>query len=212
MRIAVTQRVEWIEGYGERRDCLDQQWSVLLESLGIDVVPVPNSLTAPQAWLERQRVAGIILTGGNDLAHLPGAARSAPERDATETALLSSAALQRLPVLGVCRGMQMLNHFLGGGLAPVPNHIAVRHAVRALNNDGFFSGYREVNSFHGWGMQISDLAPEVSAQVCAIDGTVEAFTHDHLPWVGLMWHPEREAPFHILDTELIRKLFESGTI
>lgn len=59
IRIAVTQRVEWIEGYGERRDCLDQQWSVLLESLGIDVVPVPNLLTGLRHGLNANGLPGL---------------------------------------------------------------------------------------------------------------------------------------------------------
>lgn len=209
MRIAITQRVEWVQGYNERRDCLDQQWAALLEQLAIDAVAVPNNLSDPAAWLARQDVAGLVLTGGNDLAHLIDASRSAPERDATELALLSWAACHWLPVLGVCRGMQMLNHFLGGGLVPVVNHVAVRHSVSALSDDPLFSAYREVNSFHGWGVGVGTLAPELSAQVCAGDGTVEAFTHKQLPWTGLMWHPEREAPFNPLDLQLIRTLFES---
>ncbi|UXZ21263.1 gamma-glutamyl-gamma-aminobutyrate hydrolase family protein [Pseudomonas sp. YeP6b] len=209
MRIAITQRVEWVQSYNERRDCLDQQWSALLEILGIDAVAVPNKLKDPAAWLARQNVGGLLLTGGNDLAHLVDALRSAPERDATELALLSWAASNQIPVLGVCRGMQMLNHFLGGALMPVANHSAVKHSVSALNDDPLFSSYREVNSYHRWGIGASDLALGLCAQVRAGDDTVEAFTHNQLPWVGVMWHPEREVPFSSLDIQLIRKLFES---
>lgn len=209
MRIAMTQRVEWVQGYNERRDCLDQQWASLLEQLALDTVAVPNNLKYPVAWLERQQVGGLILTGGNDLSHLRDASRSAPERDATELALLSWAACNQLPVLGICRGMQVLNHFLGGAVVPVPNHVAIRHPVAVVGDDPLFSAYREVNSFHGWGIGPNDLAFGLSAQVCADDGTVEAFTHKELPWVGLMWHPEREVPFNSFDSQLISKLFES---
>lgn len=212
MRIAVTQRVEWVLGYNERRDCLDQQWATLLEQLDLDMIAVPNGLKDPQGWAARQQVAGLVLTGGNDLAHLPGASRSAPERDSTERALLSLASRNQLPVLGVCRGMQMLNVFLGGSLIPVANHVAVRHSVSALNDNPLFKAYREVNSFHDWGIGEGDLAPDLSAQVCAGDGTIEAFTHHHLPWTGLMWHPEREISFNPLDIQLIRKLFETRNI
>lgn len=208
MRIAITQRVEWVQGYHERRDCLDQQWSLLLESLGFDAVAVPNGLRDPQAWLARQHVAGLILTGGNDLAHLPQASRPSPERDATESALLAWALSARLPVLGVCRGMQMLNHFLGGGLVPVQGHIACRHEVGALTDDARFKAYREVNSFHGWGLMAPQLAPDLQAHLCASDHTIEAVTHAQLPWVGVMWHPERETPTSVLDAQLIRQLFE----
>ena len=56
----------------------------------------------------------MVLTGGNDLAALGG---DAPERDATENALLDAAESRRLPVIGVCRGMQVIQAALCGAAA-----------------------------------------------------------------------------------------------
>lgn len=205
MRIAITQRVEQIPGYAERRDCLDQRWSVLLESLDIDVVPVPNGLVCAGGWLARQQVAGLILSGGNDLSHLPNSSHCAPERDRTEFALLAHAREAVLPVLGVCRGMQAINHFLGGGLASVSGHVNCTHAVRTEGQ--LFAGYQEVNSYHGWGVHPDNLAMGLLAQAWADDGSVEAFVHQKLPWMAIMWHPERPSSNGIQDAKLIRHLF-----
>ncbi|QQZ42188.1 gamma-glutamyl-gamma-aminobutyrate hydrolase family protein [Pseudomonas sp. SK3(2021)] len=210
MRIAITQRVEQVPGYAERRDCLDQRWSVLMEGLGIDLVPVPNGLSSPGGWLARQEVAGLILSGGNDLAHLPNASNCAPERDLTEAVLLRHAQKTAMPVLGVCRGMQVLNHFLGGGLVPVAGHANCIHAVHTEGE--LFAEYREVNSYHNWGLNPDNLAANLLARVWANDGSVEAFLHQQLPWMAIMWHPERPSNNGIHDVRLIRHFFSGKDI
>lgn len=207
MRIAITQRVDHVPGYSERRDCLDQRWSALMENLGFDLVPVSNGLKNPEQWLQRQNVSGLILSGGNDLAHLPEAINSSPERDFTEMSLLAHAQVVRLPVLGVCRGMQMLNHYLGGRLTPVNGHAGCLHAVHSHESTNQFLEYVEVNSFHNWGMQLSDLAECLLMQVQAFDGSIESFTHRQLPWMGIMWHPERPSSNLEADGQLIRHHF-----
>jgi N5-(cytidine 5'-diphosphoramidyl)-L-glutamine hydrolase len=209
VRIAITQRVERVPGYDEQRDCLDQRWSAFMEELGIDLVPVPNGLSSAGAWFERQNVAGLILSGGNDLAHLPAAVNSSPERDATEAALLARARDMNLPVLAVCRGMQMLNHFLGGSLTPLSGHVSCTHTISVIEHAPLLADYREVNSFHGWGIQPKDLAENLLAQAWADDGSIEAFVHRQLPWTAIMWHPERPSANAILDATLIRHLFFS---
>lgn len=206
MRVAITQRVENVPDYDERRDCLDQRWSSLMEGLGIDLVPVPNGLRNPGDWLVRQSVTGLVLSGGNDLAHLPGAVNFSLERDLTEAALLAKAQELQLPVLGICRGMQALNHFLGGSITPLPGHVNCVHGVIASTQCEQFSAYEQVNSFHSWGIFPGDLADNLLPRVWALDGSIEAFVHDQLPWAAIMWHPERPSVNTTHDARLIRKL------
>lgn len=209
IRIAITQRVEQVAGYCERRDCLDQAWTTLFECLGMDLIPVPNTLQRPADWLSRQGIEGVLLSGGNDLAHLAGAQRSAPERDKTEFEVLNWARINTLPVLGVCRGMQMLNHYLGGDLLPISGHAGCTHSVRKFDSArcSVFDEYQSVNSFHNWGIEPQSLAADCTAEVVAHDGTVEAFSHKVLPWIGIMWHPERASENARLDAQLIRQLY-----
>src|SRR5580698_10911742 len=102
--IAITQRVAVIPQYGERRDCLDQAWARFIAACGLLPLALPNIPEVALSLFRNVDVAGLLLTGGNDLAALGG---DAPERDATENALVDDAEARGLPVLGVCRGMQL---------------------------------------------------------------------------------------------------------
>lgn len=197
--VAVTQRVAIDPAHGERRDALDQRWAPFLAACGVLPVPVPNDAALAVALAERAGVAGVLLTGGNDIG-------TAPERDETERRLVGWAEAQGLPVLGVCRGMQMLLTLAGVPLEPVDGHVATRHAVR-------IGGERiEVNSYHGFAAKAvgGDLAADLEVWGIADDSVVEAVRHRVRPTLGIMWHPEREAAFSARDVALVGGLFTEG--
>ncbi|MBI3928074.1 MAG: type 1 glutamine amidotransferase [Armatimonadetes bacterium] len=177
-RVGITQRVETVESYGERRDCLDQRWAELLAGLGCLPVPVPNRVDA-RAFVEQLNLEALLFTGGNDLG-------AAPERDGTEAALLDEGCRRSLPIVGVCRGLQLVNSHFGGSLRKVAGHVATRHPLSSER--AIFS--IEVNSYHGYALD--RLAPTLEALAWAPDGTVEAAVHREHPIVAVMWHPERE--------------------
>jgi putative glutamine amidotransferase len=193
--IALTQRVV-VDERGERRDALDQRWSRMLARVGFLPLLLPNDLEVARELLERLRPRGILLTGGNDLAAYGG---DAPERDELELFLVEHALAHRLPLLGVCRGMQVIQHALGVALEPVAGHVAPRQRVAIGGRS------RWVNSFHRFGARESAPALEVWAR--ADDGVVEAVCHKSAPLVGVMWHPERMAPFAQRDLALLRTHF-----
>ncbi|MBI3345968.1 MAG: gamma-glutamyl-gamma-aminobutyrate hydrolase family protein [Burkholderiales bacterium] len=214
-RIAVTMRVDDHAAYGERRDALDQRWIGLLQSLGLTPVPAPNALADLGDWTRSLGIAGLLLTGGNDVG-LPGLHEaSAPERDGSEGRLLELAREQHWPVLGVCRGLQMINVHCGGGLSAVDGHVAIRHEVLdspAVVPRFFARGIagaasRQVNSFHGCGIAAADLATDLVPIYRDAQGWIEAVEHRLLPWAGLMWHPEREPALDAADRHLLNQLF-----
>jgi putative glutamine amidotransferase len=201
--VAVTQRVDAFPQRQEVRDALDQCLGRWLCEGGLLPVPVPNSLVAGASgdkalsqWVARLGVEAIILSGGGDIG-------TDPARDRTEHWLLEHAREAGLPVLGICRGMQMLATFFGGELVPVTGHVAQRHSL-AVVGDGTAAWPKEVNSFHALGIGKCPAGFEPTA--LAPDGTVEAFVHETLAWEGWMWHPERESPFNSIDTARIRAL------
>lgn len=195
--IAVTQRVAVDPAHGERRDALDQRWAPFLAACGLLPVPLPNDADLAVALAERVGVAGVLLTGGNDIG-------TAPERDAAERRLVAWAEERGLPVLGVCRGMQMLLDIAGVPLEPVDGHVATRHAVR-LDAERI-----EVNSYHGFAARA--VAGDLEAWGVADDGVIEAVRRRGRPTVGIMWHPEREAPFRATDIDLFRGCFAGAGV
>ena len=194
--VAITQRVSVVHAYGERRDCLDQAWTKFLAACGLLPVPLPNVTETALALCEGTGVAGLILTGGNDLAVLGG---DAPERDTVEEALLDWAERRRLPVLGVCRGMQVIQQRFGVPLRRVEGHVAQRQVIRIHGEP------KEVNSYHRFAA--FDSEPPLEVWAVADDGVVKAIRHSAQPVTGIMWHPERLTPFLPADVALFRQVF-----
>jgi putative glutamine amidotransferase len=198
--IAVTQRVDIVAKRGERRDALDQRWTEFLAACGLLAVPMPNRPEAAgalfDALFDAMAPAGLLLTGGNDPVAIGG---DAPERDATEAALIERARACGLPVFGVCRGLQVLLARDGAVLKPVAGHVTAAHRVRI---DGVPA---EVNSYHIWGASEAPAGFEVWA--VAEDGVIEAARHRRDPVAGIMWHPERTVPFAPRDIALFRHFF-----
>lgn len=192
--VAVTQRVEIAKETGERRDVLDQKWTELLIECGLRPLLVPNNRKAVEAILCEAATDALLLTGGNDLESCGG---DAPERDETELFLLEHAMARGLPVLGVCRGMQVIQARHGISLKRVEGHVRAEEAIVACGNG------LTVNSYHHLAAteSVSPLVTWAEAQ----DGVIKAVRHATLPIVGIMWHPERPHPAAAKDRAFIRR-------
>jgi len=192
--VAITQRV--VPERSERRDCLDQAWPRFLAACGLMPLAVPNVPEVALAMCNRGDIAGLVLTGGNDLAALGG---DAPERDAVENSLLDFAERRRLPVIGVCRGMQLIQQRCSVPLRRVEGHVTA-HQVISVNGNP-----TEVNAYHCFAAFESRAPLETWA--VAADGVIKAVRHSSLPVTGIMWHPERTVPAAAADIALFQHLF-----
>jgi N5-(cytidine 5'-diphosphoramidyl)-L-glutamine hydrolase len=196
--ILISQRRDIIDGRDEARDALDTRWANILFDLGLLPIPICSVLTGTSNYIEQLKPDGILLSGGNDLGQ-------APERDLLEKKMLDYARDNNLPVLGVCRGMQMLNNYLGGRLVEVKGHVATHHLL-----EGEWAkkkGYKQVNSYHNQAITAETLAKSLEILSITGDGVIEAVKHTTLPWLGIMWHPERDSPVAENDKSLILKQF-----
>ena len=207
-RLGITQRVEVIKKYDERRNGLDQRWSLFTNQLGYFPIPLANvQAELVPDYVEALNLDGLLLSGGNSIASVcPSAKDAAPERDIFELAIISEALNQGIPIIAVCRGMQILNIYMGGSLSPIEGHVAVRHTL--LSTGGPHPLPETTNSYHKWSIAPDDLAEDLTPIATDEDGNIEAFQHIGKKLLGIMWHPERENPFHELDIQLI-KLFLS---
>lgn len=179
--IGISQRVTIAQPHGEKRDSLAFDWYPFLKDLGALWVAMPNDASSALDLAQQLKLDGLVLTGGDDIGLFP-------ERDDTEAALLEWFKENERPVIGVCRGFQMIHKWLGGRLAPVSSaiHVARHHEI---NIEG--QNKRTVNSYHNYTPDFtSQTALMKPFAFCLDDGSVEAARGENM--LGLMWHPERE--------------------
>lgn len=150
---------------------------------------------------------GMLLSGGADVGperygHESETDLYPPEveRDDLELALLQEAAETELPVLGICRGFQLINVHAGGTLHQhVPEHAGFETATDHLLHEvafepesalGAMYGVERmgVNSLHHQTVDAVGDGLRVTAR--ADDGTPEGLEHTSLPFLSIQWHPE----------------------
>jgi gamma-glutamyl-gamma-aminobutyrate hydrolase PuuD len=170
----------------------------------------------------------LVLTGGNDVSpklygeENSGLSLISAERDAFEFSLIKHAISQRIPILGICRGMQLLNVYFGGkltlNLKDSHNHSIQNHLVDiSVNATHHYPDY-EVNSFHEHGVEPHNLGTELKAfATCDSNRLVEGLYHSRLPIAGILWHPERGNMRHefnhfLISAFLNRELFWSSNV
>ncbi len=185
-----------------------------LQGAGLVPLVVPPTLTTDEAHALVAGVAGIVLSGGEDIdparygaQRHPATQKPHPTRDAAEIALVEAARLRRRPLLGICRGLQLLNVALGGTLVQDlgmerpseivhPRDHARTKRVHAVQLDAesriarvVGDAHIDVNSLHH--QAVDRLAPMLRATAFAPDGVIEAVETTDGWWaLAVQWHPE----------------------
>ncbi len=204
--------------------------SVILAG-GIPVlIPIVNDKQAILPYIEV--IDGLVLSGGGDVAPLiygeepiKQTAAISWERDEQEMALCSSAYEKKIPILGICRGIQIINLTFGGTLyqdieKQVPNalgHYPLRttmdqlhHSVKLLKGSRLYDLFMEeeiyVNSFHH--QAVKKVGKGLKPTAFSSEGVIEALESENECFVvGLQWHPEaltiRYPKFLSLFTDLV---------
>lgn len=205
-KIGLSLRVVNAQNYNEKRDALSQDWPIFLEKLNINPIFIPNTLSDVKSYLNDMKIDGLILSGGDNVGDYP-------ERDNTEKNLLDYAIQNKIPVLGVCRGMQIINDYFGGSIEKSQNlqHVRNNHLVE-ITNSNFESSFNSnsilVNSFHYNLIRKNAIGKDLKPfAIVKSDETVEGFFHTDLPIFGVMWHPERDQ--NKISESLFRKVFQN---
>ena len=204
MNVGITQRVDYIQSYGENRDCLDQRWYEFFLRLNVFPIPLPT-VKSPEIkkLLSRLNIDVVLFSGGNTIYSVDKKAQDASLlRDKFETELFKEILKRGIKIICVCRGMQLINLLMGGSLSKIENHIAVKHKITPVSEYYFFE--KHVNSYHRWGIKKKDLSKKLEAIAIDEQGNIEAFTNKEKSILGIMWHPEREKPYKKNDIELVK--------
>ena len=154
-------------------------------------------------------VDALVLTGGGDVdpAWYGGSGPAEdvdPERDAAEIAVVRAAEQARIPVLGVCRGLQILAVAYGGTLQGGLDHRAPEHGHDVRTRPGsviasLLGPRARTSALHT--QAVLDPGPNWRATAWADDGTVEAIEPAVAgsPVLGVQWHPELAWHPHLRD-------------
>jgi gamma-glutamyl-gamma-aminobutyrate hydrolase PuuD len=190
-------------GYGrDRADTVARGFGDAVAAAGGLPISLPQ-VEPGLADAQLEHADALVLSGGQDI-DLPGATGEDrwidPARDLHEFALWEAARARGLPVLGVCRGLQLANVALGGTLvAHIEGHDAAERHAEELQEieveEGTLlagvlgAGSCLVNTIHH--QALGELGEGIRVSARSADGTIEAAELTGDPWfVGVQWHPE----------------------
>lgn len=211
-----TPQVEETDHGTFRRHALSVYYSEAIEAAGGIPVVLPAHYQAVGEMLDR--LDGLILSGGGDIDPVrfgqelhPKSDEIDAERDAFEYNIFLEAVQRDMPVLGICRGLQLINTAMGGTLfqdiddlmahaQEHRQHTIPVHAETTYHSVTLAPGEHplreilgtdtlDVNSFHHQGIEV--LAEPLSAIAHADDGLIEAISYPDMTFcLAVQWHPE----------------------
>jgi putative glutamine amidotransferase len=231
---AALERVRW-GPWDQPVAMVPQTYPAAIQAAGAIAVvlpPDPAAADSPEAFLDR--IDALVLAGGSDLdpasygaAPRPETGRVWPERDRFELALARIAVDRRLPILGICRGMELLNVAMGGTL--------IQHLPQAIGSDlhlhtpGTFADHEvrlapgslaaraigaeriTVKSHHH--QAVDELGEGLVASGWSKpDELVEAIESSERGFVlGVLWHPEEDESSRVIGSLVEAATAEVGT-
>src|SRR6056297_218666 len=199
-------------------------------------LPLPIPLIDEVKYINEivKEMDGFILAGGTDVnpmnfnAPIKSSLKQInPERDRFELRLLSEILAQRKPVLGICRGFQLINVFFGGSLyqdigendLTIQEHFCKMlpkyspcHPLKISTDSKLYSVMKNeellVNSFHH--QAINDLGEGLQELGSAKGGVIELIEHKDYPFLmAVQWHPEMMADKYPRQLKVFKLLIEN---
>jgi gamma-glutamyl-gamma-aminobutyrate hydrolase PuuD len=220
-KLLISQKVE-INRHGELIETLEASLIKYFNSLGAVLFPVSNFTNSVEDYISCIEYEGLILSGGGDVN--PDFITTSeeksfsyfPERDKTEYFLINNTIVKKMPILGICHGMQVLNCYFGGKItANIHSGESnvrkprLNHSI-TINKDIFgFRGNFEINHYHDHGIRRDQVASVFN--IFAVDAeynVVEGIIHKDLQILGISWHPERNSPDSEFNKHIIKSFFK----
>lgn len=189
---------------GRREAARNENYYAAVEACGVQAV----TLITPKDISLIENVDGIVLPGGVDLNPALYHEKNTDSRDVDdpldnlEFSVIQEALVRKVPILGICRGHQILNVYFGGSLIQNIAHTDIHtwtgkedrvHGTRVKKDSFLYEIYGAeeiaVNSAHH--QAVKELGTGLEAVQFSTDGLIEAIHHVEFPVYAVQWHPER---------------------
>ena len=181
--ILISMRQDYFYNKKELRIAIDTKLVDWILSLGFKPLLVSDLKTLNFLFnQDKLKIKGIVLSGGNEI-------NKNSLRYKIEKRLADISKKKKIPLLGICHGLQFINFLEGGSFKKISNHVGVYHKIKG--KDGY---PLKVNSFHEYG--VKKLGGNFRIIAYSSDDQIEAIQHKKYNWLGWMWHPERERVFN----------------
>ena len=168
-------------------DFLDHYWIKAFEKKKINYLLIPNNLSISEKIIPRLDL--LILAGGNDII---SKRKECLLRNKVEKNLVKKCLNKNIPILGICRGAQLLNLLFKGKISKINGHMRTRHNVFLRKNKIIKKKILNVNSFHNFGILFKDISKKFKTLGEDKDKNTEMYISYENKIIGVMWHPERE--------------------
>jgi len=186
---------------GVEKQFINTRYIKHLTARGFNTIQINLDNPNPEAIFEM--CDAFLITGGMDVDPIhfnetnEGLSKNVDSRlDLIDQQITAYAVKTKKPLLGICRGLQTINVFLGGSLYQDLGPLNVAH--QSVSKDHFvdikphpwfeFEGTIDVNSYHH--QAIKKVAPDLEIIGQHQDGTIEMVVHKSLPIFAVQWHPE----------------------
>ena len=193
LKIGITSNIkEYYKGY---IDFIDHYWLDYFEKKNINYYLVPNKKKLSKKKIKEINL--LIIPGGNDVSNI---LKTSKKRNIVEKNLIKICFKKKIPILGICRGAQLLNKSFGGKISKIKKHMRTRHNIFFTNREIIKKNFLNVNSFHNDGIKKNDLSKSFKILASDKHQNIEMFISNNKKIIGTMWHPEREKSTQLLDT------------
>ncbi len=195
--ILISMRQDYFYNKKELRFAIDTKLIDWVLTLGFKPI-LATDLETLNFFLKQKslKISGILLSGGNNI-------EKNSLRYKIEKKLTDISKKKKLPLLGLCHGLQFINSYEGGSLKKVKNHVRINHMIKSKKNYP-----SKVNSYHDF--SINKLGKNFKVISTSHDGEIEAISHKKFNWLGWMWHPERDKKFDKKLIKIAKKFFNKS--
>ena len=216
MVVAISTRITRAVDYHEIRDSISHDLVDNLVNQNFIPLLIPNTNLTPEQYFQKIPFDLLILSGGDDLItgkKISADLKEEKIRDEIEKDYLKFSLKKNIPIIGICRGMQIINHYFGGKitLGFKDTHVNKNHKIiiedfgkEIFPNDKFL-----VNSFHKNIITLNDMSSELLPLMFAEDNSVEGFIHKKKSILGVMFHPERNFKDHLINDFFKNEFFKN---